>query len=102
MKYSSCDNPLSQLFQTPQELYDNYRVRLNNSGYPVNSFAAFGFDAAWTCALTLNASLEVLRQQNLTLTDFNYSQANVSKIFVDIMKGISFRGMTVSEKYLGL
>jgi len=73
-------------------------VRLNKSGYPENTFASFGYDAAWACALTLNASIEVLRQQNLLLTEFNYSQANVSKIFVDIMKGISFRGMTVSKE----
>jgi len=85
--------------KTPQELYDNYQVRLNKSGYPENTFASFGYDAAWACALTLNASIEVLRQQNLLLTEFNYSQANVSKIFVDIMKGISFRGMTGKVKF---
>ncbi|KAM7432495.1 hypothetical protein ABFA07_017083 [Porites harrisoni] len=85
--------------KTPQELYFDYQGRLNKSGYPENTFASYGYDAAWTCALTLNASIDVLQQRNLTLTDFNYSRADMSKIFVDIMKGISFRGMTGQVKF---
>ncbi|XP_067038730.1 gamma-aminobutyric acid type B receptor subunit 2-like [Acropora muricata] len=85
--------------RTPQELYNSYQLRLKESGYSENTFASYGYDAAWACALTLNASIEVLRQQNLTLSDFTYSQANMSKIFVEIMKGISFRGMTGQVKF---
>ena len=96
------NNSLSRLnlFQTPQELYNNYLVRLNASGYQENTFASYGYDAAWTCALTLNASIAILKQQNFTLKDFNYSQSNVRNVFVDIMKGISFAGMTVSYALL--
>ena len=82
--------------QTPQELYAEYLERLNNSGYSENTFASYGYDAAWTCALTLNASIDVLEKQNFKLNEFNYSLPNVSKVFVDIMKRISFAGMTVS------
>lgn len=96
------NNSLSRLnlFQSPQELYNNYLVRLNASGYQENTFASYGYDAAWTCALTLNASIVILKQQNFTLKDFNYSQSNVRNVFVDIMKGISFAGMTVSYALL--
>ena len=96
------NNSLSRLnlFQTPQELYNNYLVRLNTSGYQENTFASYGYDAAWTCALTLNASIDILKHQNFTLKDFNYSQSNVRKAFVDIMKEISFAGMTVSYALL--
>ena len=96
------NNSLSLLncFQTPQELYNNYLVRLNASGYQENTFASYGYDAAWTCALTLNASIDILKQQNFTLNDFNYNRSNVRKVFVDIMKGISFAGMTVSYALL--
>lgn len=96
------NNSLSRLnlFQTPQELYNNYLVRLNASGYQENTFASYGYDAALTCALTLNASIVILKQQNFTLKDFNYSQSNVRNVFVDIMKGISFAGMTVSYALL--
>ena len=82
--------------QTPQELYTEYLERLNNSGYSENTFASYGYDAAWTSALTLNASINVFEKQNFKLNEFNYSLPNVSKVFVDIMKRISFAGMTVS------
>jgi len=85
--------------KTPQELYSNYLVRLNASGYQENTFASYGYDAAWTCALTLNASIDILEQQNLTLNDFNYSRSNVRKVFVDIMKRISFAGMSGQVKF---
>ena len=82
--------------QTPQELYTEYLERLNNSGYSENTFASYGYDAVWTCALTLNASIDVLEKQNFKLNEFNYSHPNLSKVFVDVMKRISFAGMTVS------
>lgn len=85
--------------KTPQELYNTYQRRLNESGYTENTFASFGYDAAWTCALTLDASIQEIEQQNLNLSDFTYSQANMSKIFVNTMKRISFRGMTGHVKF---
>ena len=94
--YCLCSNIFVTFSQTPQELYADYQERLNKSGFSENSFASYGYDAAWTCALTLNASIDILEKQNFNLTEFNYSRPNVSKVFVDIMKGISFAGMTVS------
>ncbi|XP_078359757.1 gamma-aminobutyric acid type B receptor subunit 1-like isoform X1 [Oculina patagonica] len=100
LKLSPTPGP-TKFGKTPQELYHNYQVRLKASGYPENTFASYGYDAAWTCALTLNASIDILEQQNFKLTDFNYSRSNVSKVFVEIMKGISFAGMTGHVKFDG-
>ncbi|CAH3104404.1 unnamed protein product [Pocillopora meandrina] len=98
LKLSPLSGP-TKFGKTPQELYAEYLERLNNSGYSENTFASYGYDAAWTCALTLNASIDVLGKQNFKLNEFNYSHPNMSKVFVDIMKRISFAGMSGQVKF---
>ncbi|RMX44624.1 hypothetical protein pdam_00002738 [Pocillopora damicornis] len=98
LKLSPVSGP-TKFGKTPQELYTEYLERLNNSGYSENTFASYGYDAVWTCALTLNASIDVLEKQNFKLNEFNYSHPNLSKVFVDVMKRISFAGMTGQVKF---
>lgn len=98
IKLSPLSGP-TKFGKTPQELYADYLQRLSNSGYSENTFASYGYDAAWACAMTLNASIDVLEKQNFKLNEFNYSLPNVSKVFVDIMKRMSFAGMTGQVKF---
>ncbi|XP_020892902.2 gamma-aminobutyric acid type B receptor subunit 2 isoform X2 [Exaiptasia diaphana] len=80
--------------QIPSMWYSRYLNRTKEARYGVNIFASYGYDAAWTCALALNASIEILSKAGLRLEDFNYTNTNMRKVFVDVMKQTSFMGMT--------
>ena len=58
--------------------------------------AAFAYDAVWTIALTLNKSITVLQQQNMTLEEFDYNNTCMRKTFMKYAKTLSFQGMSVS------
>lgn len=92
------------LFQTVQDLRDEYVMELSKSPYKYPSrYAAFAYDAVWTIALTLNRSISALKQQNetknMTLADFDYTNAAMRKTFMKYAKTISFQGMSVSSKH---
>lgn len=93
------------IFQTVQELLDEYIMELSSSSYKYpNRRAAFAYDAVWTIALTLNRSISALNQQNetrnLTLDDFDYTNVAMRKTFMKYAKTISFQGMSVSRNIL--
>ena len=75
-----------------------YRHNTYTSEHP------FGYDAAWTIALTLNASIAVLETKifadngTRSLEDYTYDDKEMTKVFFDEMAQISFKGVTV--KYL--
>lgn len=92
------------IFQTIQELSEEYKTELAKSPYnnkEPSRHAAFAYDAVWTIALTLNQSISVLKQQNetrnMSLEDFDYTNVAMRNTFMKIAKGISFQGMSVSE-----
>ena len=87
-------------FQTAKQLWDSYVSRTRSSDYGLpNSFASFGYDAAWACALTLNASIEALKETNTSLEDFNYNNTRMRKVFSGIMGRVHFHGMSVSRVF---
>ena len=86
-------------FQTVQELYDEYMMELSKSPYKdkdPHHNAAFAYDAVWTIALTLNKSITVLQQQNMSLEEFDYNNTVMRKTFMKYAKALSFQGMSVS------
>lgn len=88
-------------FQTAQQLWDTYISRVRSSEYKhPNPFASFGYDAAWTCALTLNASIEALKERKMKLEDFSYNNTRMRNVFTDIMGRVNFHGMSVSAAKL--
>lgn len=89
------------IFQTIQELSEEYKTELAKSPYKEPSrYAAFAYDAVWTIALTLNQSISVLKQQNetrnMSLEDFDYTNIAMRNTFMKVAKSISFQGMSVS------
>ena len=96
-------NISNDFLQTVQELYDEYIMELAKSPYKYPSrHAAFAYDAIWTIALTLNRSISALKEKNetsnMTLADFDYTNAAMRKTFMKYIKTISFQGMSVSTK----
>ena len=77
-----------------------YKFKLAAGEYgPLESpYASFAYDAVWTAALALNASIAQLKALNGSrkLEDFHYNDAIMRKMFMSNMKKISFVGMSVS------
>ncbi|XP_067036443.1 gamma-aminobutyric acid type B receptor subunit 2-like [Acropora muricata] len=83
--------------KTVQELYDEYLMELSKSPYKdkdPHRDAAFAYDAVWTIALTLNKSITVLQQQNMSLEEFDYNNTCMRKTFMKYAKTLSFQGMS--------
>ena len=56
---------------------------------------AYMFDTVWTAALALNKTAQKL-PSGQSLLDFNYENAEISKIIYDEALNVSFFGLTVS------
>ena len=73
---------------------------VDNTTNPAEDESAFMFDAMWTAALALNRTATRLKNDNLTLMDFNYDdEHNISCIIYEEALQVKFFGLTVSHYY---
>ena len=89
-----------------KELWTKYKSEIVSGKYGSleSPYAAFAYDAVWTAALALNASIAELKAQNSSkkIEDFNYNDISMRKTFMSTIKKGSFMGMSVctgSENY---
>ena len=65
--------------------------------------APFGYDAAWSIALLLNKTSEVLNDKVFSngekrrLEEFTYEDAEMAAMFFDLFEDVKFDGLTVSR-----
>ena len=65
---------------------------------PSEFYAPLTYDAMWSIAMTLNASVEQLLNQSLpNLEDFTYDNTAMKDVFVKSMDELNFEGMMVRE-----
>ena len=88
------------LFQTVTELDHELDDIIRSHGYPVNSFSSFAYDAIWSIALTLDQASYILNSQNKQLSNFTYGDNETAILFRDILRNLSFYGMSVSNYLL--
>ncbi len=92
-------------FQTPPEFETYVRDQLaNNRNYRHLTYTqghAFGYDAAWTIALALNHSAEVLKTTSFSdggirhLEHFTYDDHELMMVFFESLSRVYFQGVTV-------
>ena len=86
---------IGHVFQTPNQLSEKYFEYLDNRGYERSNFSPKAFDAIWTAAKSLTASIDRL-QPNETLDQFSYDNEIMTKIFFDSLTRLQFEGASVS------
>ena len=88
------------LFQTVTELHHELDDIIRSHGYPVNAFSSFAYDAIWSIALTLHQASYILDSQNKHLSNFTYGDNETAILFRDILRNLSFYGMSASNYLL--
>ncbi|XP_048577557.1 gamma-aminobutyric acid type B receptor subunit 1 isoform X2 [Nematostella vectensis] len=78
----------------PSALNQRYSAAITQKNLTYNMYAAFTYDAVWTLALMLNASIPLLRAHNKSLETLTYHDHIGAKIFTDILQKTDFHGMS--------
>ena len=91
--------PLCHVFQTPNQLSEKYFDYLATRGYEQSKLSPKAFDAIWTAAKALTASIDRL-QPNKTLDHFSYDNERMTKIFFESLTRLQFDGASVSHLFL--
>lgn len=109
--YSTCFKELftiiscSIIFQgSSNQFWDEFNSNLTALGYLRSEAlrqASYTYDAVWAAALALhNASIQlesgVIKDQRLTLEDYDYSRGDINNIILWAARGLKFRGVSVS------
>ncbi len=74
-----------------------------NRQYTWSEFSSYGYDAAWSVALMLNKSVNVLKDTNFTdgeehrLEHFTYQDSEMTQVFFRLLKETDFIGVSVSK-----
>ena len=91
-----CEHDLPKHFKLRQS-YCN-RTLVPNTIWP------HGYDSAWALALTLNKSVEVLKNKSVSngttwkLENFTYKDREMARLFFNLLKNTEFEGLTVGAK----
>ncbi|XP_067042004.1 gamma-aminobutyric acid type B receptor subunit 2-like isoform X2 [Acropora muricata] len=85
--------------KTVTELHNELDDIIRSHGYPVNAFSSFAYDAIWSIALTLHQASYILNSQNKHLSNFTYGDNETAILFRDILRNLSFYGMSGLVKY---
>lgn len=82
--------------QTPQQYEKEYDERRGN--VEPSKFHGFAYDGIWVIAKTLQQAMKQLNATNKhqKIEDFNYTNKELGKIFLDAMNETNFFGVTVS------
>lgn len=92
----------SLFYQTPAEFWEEFENILAQLDYPEEEAitqARYVYDAVWMIALTLNRSIDIIKDRlpGQSLSSFTYNNTAMTKIFIDVMSNITFRGVSVSK-----
>uniref|UniRef100_A0A8C6X1J6 Gamma-aminobutyric acid type B receptor subunit 2 n=2 Tax=Elapidae TaxID=8602 RepID=A0A8C6X1J6_NAJNA len=80
--------------RTPQQYEEEYDQRRGN--VEPSKFHGFAYDGIWVIAKTLQQAMKILNatNRNQKIEDFNYTNKELGKIFLDAMNQTSFFGVT--------
>ncbi|XP_072854575.2 gamma-aminobutyric acid type B receptor subunit 2 [Pogona vitticeps] len=80
--------------RTPQQYEEEYDQRRGN--VEPSKFHGFAYDGIWVIAKTLQQAMKILNatNKNQKIEDFNYTNRELGKIFLDAMNQTSFFGVT--------
>ncbi|XP_060630620.2 gamma-aminobutyric acid type B receptor subunit 2 isoform X2 [Anolis sagrei] len=80
--------------RTPQQYEKEYDQRRGN--VEPSKFHGFAYDGIWVIAKTLQQAMKILNatNKNQRIEDFNYTNKDLGKIFLDAMNQTSFFGVT--------
>uniref|UniRef100_A0A8D0DRG2 Gamma-aminobutyric acid type B receptor subunit 2 n=1 Tax=Salvator merianae TaxID=96440 RepID=A0A8D0DRG2_SALMN len=80
--------------RTPQQYEAEYNHRRGN--VEASKFHGFAYDGIWVIAKTLQQAMKILNatNKNQKIEDFNYTNKELGKIFLDAMNQTSFFGVT--------
>ncbi|XP_048582695.1 gamma-aminobutyric acid type B receptor subunit 2 isoform X2 [Nematostella vectensis] len=85
---------------TPDQLNKLYLRQARNISYPINSYAAYGYDAMWVVALALNRTNTLLKESGLTLHNFTYDNKYIASIINESTAKTRFFGMSGEVAFL--
>lgn len=95
-QYTKSESLFTFFLQTPQQYEEEYDQRRGN--VEPSKFHGFAYDGIWVIAKTLQQAMKILNatNRNQKIEDFNYTNKELGKIFLDAMNQTSFFGVTVS------
>lgn len=81
--------------QTPQQYENEYNEKRGT--VESSKFHGFAYDGIWVIAKTLQRAMKYLNatNKNQKIEDFNYTNKELGKIFLDAMNETNFFGVTV-------
>ena len=72
---------------------ENFKVK-EGSMLGIQSLAEVHYDAVWCLLLALNNSMRALAEQNLTLSDYEYGNTNITSLIREQVLMLDFEGMS--------
>ncbi|XP_068719993.1 gamma-aminobutyric acid type B receptor subunit 2-like [Montipora capricornis] len=85
--------------KTATELDKELKKLIQRHGYPDNAFSSFAYDAIWSIALTLQQASDILETRDKRLSNFSYGDKESAFLFRDILRNLSFNGMSGPVKF---
>lgn len=68
-----------------------YEAELQNYSFPNNSYAVFGYDAAWVLASALEKTVMQLKEKN----NFSYKNVDIKKELRSVLLRTNLNGISV-------
>lgn len=89
---------LFNFFQSTEQFIEEYLEEATRQSLLSSVFyAPLTYDAVWSLALALNASIPLLAERKLTpLTEFTYENDKMRDVFMETMSQTNFEGMMVN------
>lgn len=72
-----------------------YEAELQNYSFPNNSYAVFGYDAAWVLASALEKTVMQLKEKNMSHDNFSYKNADIKKELRSVLLRTNLNGISV-------
>ena len=72
-----------------------YETELQSYSFTNNSYAVFGYDAAWVLASALEKTVMQLKEKNMSLGDFSYKNANITQELRSLLLRTNLSGISV-------
>jgi len=72
-----------------------YEAELQSHFFPNNSYAVFGYDAAWVLASALEKTVMQLKEKNMSLDNFSYKNADITQELRSVLLRTNLNGISV-------
>ena len=72
-----------------------YEAELQNYYFPNNSYAVFGYDAAWVLASALEKTVMQLKEKNMSLDNSSYKNVDIKKELRSVLLRTNLNGISV-------